>query len=349
MVKRGEKCIKIQSRTLFCNLYPMAGGSTPEKFDVTIAAIKKVGGINKNNTFYKSPTTVVSLTTLCKQASGIWRSECIKRSDNEGQHKVDNFLNLLNVTFPAELVVEHDTDIEYGLEGDFDGDDNIVLNLGVAEPDTSQPSISGASKLDEQQGLPLIASYIYVGNSATFQRQQKRPRSPLLQFEEEVDVPQPNADGFRRNANELIVQSREFKETLSKTQQITSEKEVQDDQQPCCSWQNVAPPSPYVSRDSKTKEVPEENPTPGKMLDGISPVPVVSTPVDSVRRRSKQLAEILADIKIINEKKNKVVKKTNRNKTKKKTEMTDKPKTYMAKKPKPIVKHLCKLTKIGRH
>lgn len=71
--------------------------------------------------------------------------------------------------------------------------------------------------------------------------------------------------------------------------------EVQDDQQPCCSWQNRATPSPEKyskPTESKTKESPKKLPTPGKILDVIS---VVSTPVDSVRRRSKQLAEILTD------------------------------------------------------
>ncbi|KAF5301893.1 hypothetical protein FQA39_LY10548 [Lamprigera yunnana] len=89
-------------------------------------------------------------------------------------------------------------------------------------------------------------------------------------------------------------------------QDIIDEKktrEVQDDQQACCSWKIVAPPRNNVSLDSETKEVPEENPTPGKMLDSLSPVlvvsnpvdeenPVVSTPVDSVRRRSKRFWQI---------------------------------------------------------
>ncbi|XP_031344680.1 uncharacterized protein LOC116171817 [Photinus pyralis] len=76
---------------------------TPEKFDVAIAAIKQVGGLNATNTHYKAPTTVLTLSTVCKQACNIWKTECIKNSDPIAKQKVEDFLVLFNVSFPAEL------------------------------------------------------------------------------------------------------------------------------------------------------------------------------------------------------------------------------------------------------
>ncbi|KAF5281941.1 hypothetical protein FQA39_LY00465 [Lamprigera yunnana] len=54
--------------------------------------------------------------------------------------------------------------------------------------------------------------------------------------------------------------------------------------------------------------------TPGKILDIISPVPVVSGNVDSVRRRRKQLAAILTTETTIGEKKRKAAKATQKEK-----------------------------------
>ncbi|KAF5273119.1 hypothetical protein FQA39_LY07609 [Lamprigera yunnana] len=54
--------------------------------------------------------------------------------------------------------------------------------------------------------------------------------------------------------------------------------------------------------------------TPGKILDIISPVPVASANVDSVRRRSKQLAAILTTETTIGEKKSKATKTTQKEK-----------------------------------
>ncbi|KAJ8945536.1 hypothetical protein NQ318_020381 [Aromia moschata] len=54
--------------------------------------------------------------------------------------------------------------------------------------------------------------------------------------------------------------------------------------------------------ESPNKKTPEKC-TPGKMLDNISPVPVVSASMNSVRRRGKHLAEILTESQTIVEKK----------------------------------------------
>ncbi|KAF5305361.1 hypothetical protein FQR65_LT18706 [Abscondita terminalis] len=76
---------------------------TPEKFDVCVAAIKDVGGLNSNNTSFKAPTTVLTLSTICKQAAEVWKSECIKMNDPLGKQRTEDFLTLFKVTFPAEL------------------------------------------------------------------------------------------------------------------------------------------------------------------------------------------------------------------------------------------------------
>ncbi|KAF5274318.1 hypothetical protein FQR65_LT17042 [Abscondita terminalis] len=93
----------ISAKTLDNTVKDFVDLLTPSKFDVAVAAIKQVGGVNENNTTFKAPTTVLTLSTLCKQASKLWASECIKTSDTEGQRKADDFLSLLNVTFPAAL------------------------------------------------------------------------------------------------------------------------------------------------------------------------------------------------------------------------------------------------------
>lgn len=154
-----------------------------------------------------------------------------------------------------DLLDNIDTDIEDGWEGDFDDDDSIadpdfcledeinkcddvmsqsstpdpqLLNLDVAQPDTSQLSTSGTSMSDEPQGLPISATDLSTSalakSSTTFQRQKKRPRSPLPEFEEGVDIPELNAGGFMGNANELLAQSREFKDIIWRKQHLQLHK-----------------------------------------------------------------------------------------------------------------------------
>ncbi|KAK4886360.1 hypothetical protein RN001_002631 [Aquatica leii] len=93
----------IAARSLDSTVTDFASLLTPEKFDVTVAAIKQVGGINNAQTAYNAPTTVLNLSTICKQASQVWKSTCIKDSNHESKQKVEDFLILFNVTFPAEL------------------------------------------------------------------------------------------------------------------------------------------------------------------------------------------------------------------------------------------------------
>lgn len=83
-----------------------------------------------------------------------------------------------------------------------------------------------------------------------------------------------------------------------------------DDQQPCCSWQTEDDSVPEKQNESvaETNANTPVKSTPGKMLDIISPVPVVSADVNSVRKRSKQLAEILTTETTIGEKQNKASK-----------------------------------------
>ncbi|KAK4886630.1 hypothetical protein RN001_002901 [Aquatica leii] len=93
----------IAAKQLDFTIIDFASMLTPEKFDITIVSIKQVGGINAANTHYKAPTTVLTLSTVCKQACNIWKTECIKCSNSIGKQKVEDFLVLFNVTFPAEL------------------------------------------------------------------------------------------------------------------------------------------------------------------------------------------------------------------------------------------------------
>ncbi|KAF5300726.1 hypothetical protein FQR65_LT19320 [Abscondita terminalis] len=76
---------------------------TPEKFDVCVSGIKEVGGLSSNCTTFKAPTTVLTLSTICKQAAEVWKSECIKNGDMPGKQRTEDFLTLFKVTFPAEL------------------------------------------------------------------------------------------------------------------------------------------------------------------------------------------------------------------------------------------------------
>ncbi|CAH1981192.1 unnamed protein product [Acanthoscelides obtectus] len=85
-----------------------------------------------------------------------------------------------------------------------------------------------------------------------------------------------------------------------------------DDQQPCCSWQTEDDSVPEKQNESvvETNANTPVKSTPGKMLDIISPVPVVSADVNSVRKRSKQLAEILTTETTIGEKRTQRLEKT---------------------------------------
>ncbi|KAF5297772.1 hypothetical protein FQR65_LT19681 [Abscondita terminalis] len=76
---------------------------TPTKFDVCVRAIKDVGGLNNNCTTFKAPTTVLTLSTICKQAAEVWKAECIKNNYVLGKRDTEGFLTLFKVTFPAEL------------------------------------------------------------------------------------------------------------------------------------------------------------------------------------------------------------------------------------------------------
>ncbi|KAF5271416.1 hypothetical protein FQR65_LT17621 [Abscondita terminalis] len=76
---------------------------TPTKFDVCVRAIKDVGGLNSNCSTFKAPTTVLTLSTICKQAAEVWKAECIKNNDVLGKRCTEDFLTLFKVTFPAEL------------------------------------------------------------------------------------------------------------------------------------------------------------------------------------------------------------------------------------------------------
>lgn len=89
-----------------------------------------------------------------------------------------------------------------------------------------------------------------------------------------------------------------------------------DNQQPCCSWQTVGESIPEDENEppAETNASTPEKCTPGKILDIISPVPVVSAAINSVRTRSKQLAEILTSETTIAEKKKKATKKTHKEK-----------------------------------
>ncbi|KAF5271984.1 hypothetical protein FQR65_LT17493 [Abscondita terminalis] len=93
----------IAARTLDSTITDFASLLTPGHFDVAVAAIKKVGGINAAQTSYKSPTTVLNLSTICKHASAVWKSTCIKDEKPDAKQKVEDFLILFNVAFPAEL------------------------------------------------------------------------------------------------------------------------------------------------------------------------------------------------------------------------------------------------------
>ncbi|KAF5299055.1 hypothetical protein FQA39_LY11601 [Lamprigera yunnana] len=104
----------------------------------------------------------------------------------------------------------------------------------------------------------------------------------------------------------------ENKQTHDGSSQSFRKPLADDNQQPCCSWQTVA---------EKLNEPPAETNastpvkcTPGKILDIISPVPVVSANIVSVRRRSKQLAAILTTDTTIGEKKRKAAKTTQKEK-----------------------------------
>ncbi|KAF5276617.1 hypothetical protein FQR65_LT16264 [Abscondita terminalis] len=91
-VKRYDAAVKD-----FANLL------TPTKFDVCVRAIKDVGGLNSNCSTFKAPTTVLTLSTICKQAAEVWKAECIKNNDVLGKRCTEDFLTLFKVTFPAEL------------------------------------------------------------------------------------------------------------------------------------------------------------------------------------------------------------------------------------------------------
>ncbi|CAH2003443.1 unnamed protein product [Acanthoscelides obtectus] len=66
-------------------------------------------------------------------------------------------------------------------------------------------------------------------------------------------------------------------------QEITTQASILDHPQPGCSKDSLPPP----------ESPPKNNLTPGKMLNNISPIPCTSTPVQQVRKRSKQVASIL--------------------------------------------------------
>ncbi|KAK4875803.1 hypothetical protein RN001_012225 [Aquatica leii] len=93
----------ITAKTLDQTVKDFANLLTPSKFDVVVEAIKRIGGINEDSTSYRAPTTVLHLSTICKQACRIWKSECIKNGDANGKQNVDDFLSLFNATFPAAL------------------------------------------------------------------------------------------------------------------------------------------------------------------------------------------------------------------------------------------------------
>ncbi|CAH1987731.1 unnamed protein product [Acanthoscelides obtectus] len=78
-------------------------------------------------------------------------------------------------------------------------------------------------------------------------------------------------------------------------QEITTQASILDHPQPGCSKDSLPPP----------ESPPKNNLTPGKMLNNISPIPCTSTPVQQVRKRSKQVASILNSAESITNKKSK--------------------------------------------
>ncbi|XP_031334626.1 uncharacterized protein LOC116164570 [Photinus pyralis] len=76
------------SVTDFCSIM------IPTKYDVVVAAINKVAGLNEQGTIYKAPTTATMLTTICKKAADIWQIECIKLNDFGKKKDAENFLHL---------------------------------------------------------------------------------------------------------------------------------------------------------------------------------------------------------------------------------------------------------------
>ncbi|XP_050308176.1 uncharacterized protein LOC126744699 [Anthonomus grandis grandis] len=143
-----------------------------------------------------------------------------------------------------------DTDIEDGLEDDFDDDDSLadpdfcledeinqcndltsesstpdnqLLTLDIETPDTSQPSTSGNYSTESQKNsvVARVLSPLTSGEPSTsFQRQQKRPRSPLPEFEDGPDVSEPNTGGFTGNPSALLTQSKECKEIIWRKQHL---------------------------------------------------------------------------------------------------------------------------------
>lgn len=73
----------------------------PQNFDKVIEAIRKVAHWNENIMWFDTPAVAQSLTTLIKKCGKKFRTECIKRQDDENKKRVDDFLLLCDEEIPT--------------------------------------------------------------------------------------------------------------------------------------------------------------------------------------------------------------------------------------------------------
>ncbi|KAF5277509.1 hypothetical protein FQR65_LT15982 [Abscondita terminalis] len=85
----------IQAKKLDSSIKGLSSLIDPTRYDLVLAAVNKVAGLNEDGTHYKSPATATTSNTLLKLASNIWRTECIKLKRYTEKQDAEDFLFLM--------------------------------------------------------------------------------------------------------------------------------------------------------------------------------------------------------------------------------------------------------------
>ena len=89
----------------------------PKMYDDAVLAIQEIAGFDSKTKTYSAPSTAYNISTLLKKIAMFYVCDCIKRGDNEQQHKAENFLTLLNYeSQPYDLHKENTENIRVCME-----------------------------------------------------------------------------------------------------------------------------------------------------------------------------------------------------------------------------------------